>query len=204
MSSSSWIRRWSSSAASCSRAVGRVDDEDERLRDGYALRRIAQGAELRRIAQNCATRLRVREVVAPQRAQLSWPPTSTVNAMFLYSRVSTLKPIVGIVFFGLPSLRRYGRRLAARVEADHQYAHLALVEHAVDDPRELVHHPLLLQRVPHLPRPRAPRPRRRPPSSVDVDLLRRGGPAAAAGTAALRSIFAVGAVALFDFDAHLQ
>merc|ERR1711934_1316840 len=39
---------------------------------------------------------------------LSWPPTShTVKQMFLYSTVSTLKPIVGIVVTISPSFSLY-------------------------------------------------------------------------------------------------
>merc|ERR1719263_2289969 len=39
---------------------------------------------------------------------LSWPPTShTVKLMFLYSTVSTLKPIVGIVVTTSPSFNLY-------------------------------------------------------------------------------------------------
>merc|ERR1711934_692288 len=39
---------------------------------------------------------------------LSWPPTShTVNEMFLYSTVSTLKPMVGIVVTTSPSFSLY-------------------------------------------------------------------------------------------------
>nr|GMD20777.1 cytochrome P450 CYP749A22-like [Ipomoea batatas] len=52
--------------------------------------------------------LHVLEIVPPEWMILSWPPTSqTMKLMFLYSIVSTLKPMVGMVVTISPSLSLY-------------------------------------------------------------------------------------------------
>ena len=130
--------------------------------------------------------------------------------MFLYSSVSTLKPIVGIVFFGLPSLRRYRidvLPLASRPTISMRISRLLNIRSTIHRENWFTT-PFCCSVCPIFPSPSRAATASPAPTIFESTLIFFGAvlPAAAAGTAAPRSICPRSArsPSFFDFDAHLQ